>query len=189
MCELWIINELFWIKQKLASGVASLLFGLCGGQTVKGCRKERAWESDNTIRQNRCHILATLSSNPQAASGQRVCGKRRKWQYVPWSLLSVGESSCRRKNLTSCFRGPHFCRCSYIMCSKGIARSEETAVEKREKKKRLFLRTCVAATWMRHFNLYEDQHKCKNYNLLFCNKLLVGYVLWELITPVLYRPV
>lgn len=25
--------------------------------------------------------------------------------------------------MTSCFRGPHFCRCSYIMCSKGIARS------------------------------------------------------------------
>lgn len=171
MCELFIINEHFWIKQKLVSGVASLLFKLCGGQTVKGCKKE----SDNSIRQNRCHVPTSLSSNPEAPSGHRACGKRRKWQYAPWSLLSVGESSCRRKNLTSCFRGPHFCRCSYIMCSKGIARSKETAVGKTEEKKQLFLRTCVTATWMKHFNLYEDRlHKCKNYNLLFC-MLVVCY--------------
>lgn len=107
------------------------------------CVEDRRWtdakkESDNSIRQNRCHVPTSLSSNPQAPSGHRACGKRRKWQYAPWSLLSVGESSCRRKNLTSCFRGPHFCRCSYIMCSKGIARSKETAVGKTEEKKRLF---------------------------------------------------
>lgn len=133
------------------------------------CVEDRQWKgAEKSDRQNRCHILTTLSSNSQAPSGHRALGRRRKWQYVPWSLLSVGESSCRRKNLTSCFRGPHFCRCSYIMCSKGIARSKETAVGKMEEKKPLFLRTCVTATWMKHFNLYEDQHKCKNYNLLFC---------------------
>ena len=31
--------------------------------------------------------------------------------------------------MTSCFRGPHFCRCSYIMCSKGMARSGGHSVE------------------------------------------------------------
>lgn len=135
-----------------------------GERTVKGCRKE----SSNSIRQNRYDIATTLSSNPQTASGRRACGKRRKWQYAPWSLLSVGESSCRRKNLTSCFRGPHFCRCSYIMCSKGIARSEEAAAGKTEEKKRSLLRTCFTATWIKHFNLYQDhQKKSKNYNLLF----------------------
>lgn len=74
MCELFIINELFWIKQKLVSGVASLLFKLCGGQTVKGCRKK----SDNNIRQNRCHVLTSLSSKPQAPSGHRAWWKEKK---------------------------------------------------------------------------------------------------------------
>lgn len=49
-----------WIKQKLVSGVASLLLKLCGGQVAKGGRKE----SDNRTRWNRCPVLTTLSSNP-----------------------------------------------------------------------------------------------------------------------------
>lgn len=44
-----------WIKQKLVSGVASLLFKLCGRQMVKGHRKK----SNTSIRQNRCHIATT----------------------------------------------------------------------------------------------------------------------------------
>lgn len=142
-----------WIKPKLVSGVASLLFKLRGGQTVKGCRKE--WQQ---------HQAEQVSHpddpqlEPQAARVPASAQRGEEWQYVPWSLLSVGESSCRRKNFTSCFRGPHFCRCSYIMCSKGIARSKETAVWKTGKKKQLFLRTRVTATSLKHFNLYQAHH-------------------------------
>lgn len=96
------------------------------------CESERQTLTDTSVyswaaRQNRCQTPpCTLQAPSSRDFTEQKNHQAEASQYWPWSLPSVGESSCRRKNLTSCFRGPHFCRCSYIMCSKGIARSKET---------------------------------------------------------------
>ena len=136
----------------------------CGNNSIQKTRYARP------RRGKKIEMPTDTSSQPEQASGipwqlstppstllrgettrlpEKPPSRGGRGQYAPWSLLSVGESSCRRKNLTSCFRGPHFCRCSYIMCSKGIARSAETEKLKERGTEWSVRPICQCAKWKR----------------------------------------
>lgn len=103
----------------------------CNEDRIANIPKFKAWRiSQREKGKETSNWQVSLNFNSHGSCWTNDVRKLSRWMrmrwYAPWSLLSVGESSCRRKNLTSCFRGPHFWRWSYIMCSKGIARSTET---------------------------------------------------------------